>query len=460
MPNAHIAEVILTPTSDMEESSDDPRTELDCHANMVVLGSISFVFESTGRTYNVQPFTSDLGVAKNVPVVDGSLAYDCPYTGEVYVLVLRNALHVTSMDHNLIPPFIMRAGSVTINDVPKMHCEDPIADDHSIFFEHSDPRIPLQLNSEFSYFHTREPTERQLHGCEKLFLTPYSSDWNPHCQSYERNEQSMLGFEGNISEPSRRSNNRVVLENENDDVMSELASTMASVTTSDWKDNIDSNASTAFAMPPSSDHYLNPSSDVDFCKAINLRGEISKRSASIGICNVSSEPCSVLDIGKPSFSKWEEVQSSLELVLNPEELEYIEAKVSSAQASRSRGVSKEFLSKLWLVPEHLAESAIERNTQIRRKSKDNPLSRNYTTNDRMLRHKRLQSVFFTDTMLASKHKSAKGNKCCQVFVSDKGYIDVYPMKSQDEFETALNWFCKEVGVSVNLILDGFSAQTK
>ena len=112
------------------------------------------------------------------------------------------------------------------------------------------------------------------------------------------------------------------------------------------------------------------------------------------------------------------------------------------------------------MPEHLAEKAIERENQIRRQSKDNPLSRNYTTNDRMLRHKRLQSVFFTDTMLAYKHKFAKGNKCCQVFASDKSYIDVYPMKSQDEFETALNWFCKEVGVSVDLILDGFSAQTK
>ena len=32
------------------------------------------------------------------------------------------------------------------------------------------------------------------------------------------------------------------------------------------------------------------------------------------------------------------------------------------------------------------------------------------------------------------------------------------MKSQDEFETALHWFCKEIGVPVDLILDGFSAQ--
>jgi len=116
--------------------------------------------------------------------------------------------------------------------------------------------------------------------------------------------------------------------------------------------------------------------------------------------------------------------------------------VLSAQASRSRGVSKEFLSKLWLVPENLAEKEIERNTQLRRQSKDNTLSRNYTTNDRMLRCKRLESVFFSETMFATKHKSTRGNKCCQVFISDKDCIALYPMESQDEFETTLHWFCK------------------
>ena len=49
MPNAHISEVILTRSSDMESSSDDLRTELDSHANMVALGSIYFLFESNGR---------------------------------------------------------------------------------------------------------------------------------------------------------------------------------------------------------------------------------------------------------------------------------------------------------------------------------------------------------------------------------------------------------------------------
>ena len=44
----------------------------------------------------------------------------------------------------------------------------------------------------------------------------------------------MLDFEGNVSETSRRSNDRVVFENDNENAMHELASIVALVTASDW----------------------------------------------------------------------------------------------------------------------------------------------------------------------------------------------------------------------------------
>ena len=112
----------------------------------------------------------------------------------------------------------------------------------------------------------------------------------------------MFDFEGNMSGSSRRLNHQVMFEDE-DDEMTDLASTMASVSANDWESNIDSNVSTAFSVPLSIEQRLSPSSNVAFFKDINLREEISKISASIGSCNVSSETCSVFDIDKPSFSK-------------------------------------------------------------------------------------------------------------------------------------------------------------
>ena len=152
------------------------------------------------------------------------------------------------MDHTLIPTFKLRVSGVIVNDVPKTHCEDPAVDDHCVSFEHSVLCIPLQLNGEFSYFQTRLPNERELHECEKVFLTPDSSDWNPQCPSYKRNERQMLDFEGNISEPSRRSKYQIVFEDE-DDEMIDLASDMVSVSESDWEANIDANVSTECPVP-------------------------------------------------------------------------------------------------------------------------------------------------------------------------------------------------------------------
>ena len=81
----------------------------------------------------------------------------------------------------------------------------------------------------------------------------------------------MLDFEGSIFEPSRMSKNQVVFEKE-DDAMTYLASTMASVSAIDWEANIDANAHAEFVVPPSIEQCSRPSSDVTFYNAIHLRG--------------------------------------------------------------------------------------------------------------------------------------------------------------------------------------------
>ena len=80
--------------------------------------------------------------------------------------MIKNTLHAPSTDRDLAPHFTMRDGGITINYVPKIHCEDPIVDDFSISFKCSDLWIPLKLNGALSDFHTRAPTDRELHECE------------------------------------------------------------------------------------------------------------------------------------------------------------------------------------------------------------------------------------------------------------------------------------------------------
>ena len=95
------------------------RTELDSHANMVVLGVNCFVFDTVhGRTCDVEPFNRTLGTAKQVPIVDAALAYDCPYSQQTYLLIVRNALYIKSMMNNLIPPFILQEAGLQLLVLP------------------------------------------------------------------------------------------------------------------------------------------------------------------------------------------------------------------------------------------------------------------------------------------------------------------------------------------------------
>ena len=41
----------------------------------------------------------------------------------------------------------------------------------------------------------------------------------------------------------------------------------------------------------------------------------------------------------------------------------------------------------------------------------------------------------------------------QLFVSDKGYLSVYPMEHKSDFKDCLHQFCKEVGDPDVLVLD-------
>ena len=107
-----------------EEMTDDAkfggtRTELDSHANMAVVGKYVYVLK-TGDTVEVNPFTPKYK-AITARVVDAAIRYDCPYEGQSYILIIRNVIHVPSMENNLIPPFLLREAGIIVNDKAKIH---------------------------------------------------------------------------------------------------------------------------------------------------------------------------------------------------------------------------------------------------------------------------------------------------------------------------------------------------
>ena len=94
-------------------------------------------------------------------------------------------------------------------------------------------------------------------------------------------------------------------------------------------------------------------------------------------------------------------------------------------------------------------------TQTSVRMQDPMLSRNYGTNDRMLRYKRIQDYFFMDTFFATKKggRSSRGHTCFQLFVRDKGFLYIIPMRRNSEVLHAIKQFAKEIVAPTLIIAD-------
>ena len=189
------------------------RSELDSHANMVVLGRHSRIEEGYevdnldkpgARFASVQSFSPMTPLAR-LPVVNGCIAFR-DADQNVSILHFTDALYDESADHNLIPPFILREAGWRVNDTPRFQCVNPTDESHCIISEDDALKIPLSLHGVFSYFPTFRPTEDQFHHAsprDHYFMTP-TMNWNPNTENYARKERSFRDHAGNIIPPHIR----------------------------------------------------------------------------------------------------------------------------------------------------------------------------------------------------------------------------------------------------------------
>eukprot|EP00956_Cyclotella_meneghiniana_P034439 scaffold104886_cov86-Cyclotella_meneghiniana.AAC.1 len=344
----------------------------------------------------------------------------------------------------------MREAGLIVNDVPRIHCDDDLdSESHCIICREIGLKIPLRLRGIFSYFTTRALNQDELDAAEEydlVYLTPDVSTWNPYAEGYTDLEDYYLADNGEVNEPPRKKRKELITpEDEPDYDISSI-----NVSAMQWEAAIDSMVTEdPFWMEPS----LHPSGEgmfddgaidcssadvVDITSMLDeefLNKMLSERHAYASIAGAAG--CNPISI--PSD------EPSDELFLNL-------ADASAAHAEIPKGVTKEMLSKVWRISEDEARRTLEVTTQLNRQDADSSIAQRASTNDRMLRYRRLKSYFFMDTFFASV-KSARGFTCMQIFVSDKGYVKVYGMKSVTEIPQAVKLFAKEVGAPNVFICD-------
>ena len=390
-----------------EETSVTSRTELDSHANMPVVGRNAYVISDTGRIADVNPFTPDYE-SMQIPIVDAAVRYDCLFTGHTYILVIRNALLVPSMTNNLIPPFVMREAGLRVMDTPKIQTSEPTEEDHSIYFPETDFRIPLSLWGMFSYFVTTKPTAEEMMESEDIYLiTP--SQMNPHCDAYATNEENMLDWEGNMV--TKKDRVQVMLTDIQEDVALAASVQVSSVETIAIDNVFENHAQTNEEthprwkqIPRAADQVSSVLTSVSpilndeaLFQRLTTRADLGKFKSSIGSTN-AMEGAYLIDETDDSMSE-SEVEEDIEILdglyesVTRGEIDLDDIMVSAAHAGKSKGVDPSHLSKIWKIDLKTAERTLEVVSQKGKRTDDPTLSRNYGTNDRMLRYKRINEYF-------------------------------------------------------------------
>ena len=498
-PNEHLRKCLISSAlvssnvigddddDDDERRNSDSRTDLDTHANMPVVGRNVLIIQETGETVDVHPFSPDYPALK-AKLVDAAVRYDCPHTGIAYLLIIRNAIYVPSMKNNLIPPFIMREAGIRVNDVPKIQMKEPTIDDHAIIFEETEFRIPLSLWGVFSYFPTSKPTVQDHDTIDEVYLlTP--AKWNPHTDVYEKNEGAMLDWEGHMVQKKDRV--RLLLNEIDDDPLMSASLTIGSIEST----IVDEKVSTPFdesasdkeendlwyhKIPRNADEVSSVMAGISpllcsetLSERLLARAEIGKFQESIGattaligayLVQEEVEDDSAISDSVESDSEESDVGVLLEQILDESingQLDLDAVMASAAHARPRMDVDAEHLSKVWRIDLESAKRTLGVTTQLQKHTTNPSLARNYSTNDRMLRYKRINEHFFMDTFFARKSggKSSRGNTCCQLFVTDKGFVYVVPMKSKSEVLKAVKQFAKEIGAPDAIISDPSKEQT-
>ena len=132
-------------------------------------------------------------------------------------MVARNTLYVESMDHNLVPPFIMRKVGLEVDKRAKIHTPQPSKEHHSVYFREIDLRIPLKIEWFFSVFETRRLNATEISKAGEYDIVFISTDldsWNPNCETWGDQEDLMLYQDGDIIQYEAKKHMEIIKAND------------------------------------------------------------------------------------------------------------------------------------------------------------------------------------------------------------------------------------------------------
>ncbi len=133
---------VITDLSTKVISIGETTLKLDSHADTCVLGRNALIFLDYDRPVVIEGYDPSL-CTKTYAIVSKGRAYDDPKTGEVYHLVINQAIHIPHLDHHLLCPMQCQVNDVIVNNMPKFLMSDPTDHTHALTIK--DPDHPAQM---------------------------------------------------------------------------------------------------------------------------------------------------------------------------------------------------------------------------------------------------------------------------------------------------------------------------
>ena len=132
--------------------------------------------------------------------------------------------------------------------------------------------------------------------------------------------------------------------------------------------------------------------------------------------------------------------------------------VAGVNTLHNRGVDAKPLTRR--ISHNESEHTIQAKLQLGTHMKNPTMSQNYTTNNCMVQYQCIDTYLFMDALCYVQGRNFfSWPHMLQLFITDKGYIYVVPMKWRSEVLLALKQFCKEVRIPNAIICDVAKEQT-
>ena len=198
------------------------------------------------------------------------------------------------------------------------------------------------------------------------------------------------------------------------------------------------------------------------CNLLEGQAEVSAFQEVIGSTDVGMEYNLIDDNSSTSTSTSENdephdkgSEDEVDFIGQLDDPEVDQVMVAGVTATTPNGVDAAHLSKIWGISAEDSKRTLAVTSQHSQRAQDPTLSQNYGPNDRMLQYQHIHEHFFMDTFFPTSKggKATRGNTCCQLFVMDKGYLYVVPMKRKGKVLQAIKQITKEIGVPYAIVSD-------